>query len=300
MRRILLLLAAAAALLAPAAIAKSVFPERIALPDAFAPEGIAIGTGTTFYVGSIPTGAVYVGDLRTGEGRVLVPGAAGRAATGLEHDRGRLWVSGAGTGKAFVYDARSGALLREYQLATGTGGTFVNDVVVTKRAAWFTDSQRPVLYRVALSQDGAPGALTTVPLTGDYAHVAGQFNLNGIDATPSGSTLLAVQSVTGKLFRISEAGVTREVDLGGYVLTNGDGILLHGRTLYVVQNRLNRIAVLRLAPDLLSGSLTRTIVDPDFDVPTTIDRLGSRLYAVNARFGTTTPTDQSYHVVKAG
>ncbi len=31
------------------------------------------------------------------------------------------------------------------------------------------------------------------------------------------------------------------------------------------------------------------ITDPDFDVPTTIDEFGKRLYAVNARF-TTPPT----------
>lgn len=299
MRRTILALVAAAVLAAPAATALSAYPEKIALPDAFAPEGIAIGRGNTFYVGSIPTGAVYAGDLRTGKGRVLVPGATGRAATGLEFDRGRLWVSGAGTGKAFVYDARRGTLLREYQLATGAGGTFVNDVVVTRRAAWFTDSQRPVLYRVALARNGRPGAATVVPLTGDYQHAAG-FNLNGIEATPDGTTLLAVQTATGRLFRITPAGVTKAVDLGGYVLTNGDGILLQGRTLSVVQNALNRIAVFRLAPDLLSGTLVRTLTDPDFDVPTTIDRHGSRLYAVNARFGTATPTDQAYHVVKVG
>ena len=49
-------------------------------------------------VGSIPTGAVYAGDLRTGSGDVLVQGATGRAATGLKYDQGRLFVSGAGTG----------------------------------------------------------------------------------------------------------------------------------------------------------------------------------------------------------
>ena len=70
------------------------FPEVIALPDGFAPEGIAVGKGTTFFVGSIPTGAVYRGDLRTGEGSVLVPGAAGRQAIGMDVDvRGRLFVA---------------------------------------------------------------------------------------------------------------------------------------------------------------------------------------------------------------
>ena len=107
-----------------------------------------------------------------------------------------------GTGKAFVYGARTGAPVTELQLATGAGTTFINDVVVTWRAAYFTDSQRPVIYKVAESwRTGSPAAVTAIPLTGDYQHVAG-FNLNGIDATPSGRTLLAVQSATGKLFTI--------------------------------------------------------------------------------------------------
>jgi hypothetical protein len=79
---------------------------------------------------------------------------------------------------------------------------------------------------------------------------------------------------------------------------NGDGILLAARTLYVVQNRDNQIAVVRLATDLASGSVTRTITDPDFDVPTTIDRLGRRLYAVNARFGTEPGPSTTYNVVQ--
>ena len=200
MRRLILLLTAVAVLAVPGALAKGSFPATIALPNGWQPEGIAIGKGSTFYVGSIPTGAVWVGSLRTGMGKVLVPGVAGqRQATGLEYDHGRLWVSGAGTGKAFVYDARSGTLIREYAFATAP--TFINDVVVTNRAAYFTDSMKPVLYKVELSRNGRPGAMSTITLTGDYQHVAG-FNLNGIDATPSGRWLLAVQSATGKLYRI--------------------------------------------------------------------------------------------------
>ena len=54
------------------------FPERIPLPDGFYPEGIEVGTGHDFYVGSLLDGAVYKGDLRTGDGAVLAPGVAGR------------------------------------------------------------------------------------------------------------------------------------------------------------------------------------------------------------------------------
>lgn len=267
------------------------FPEQIDLPGGFAPEGIAIGDGHTFFVGSIPTGAVYRGDLRTGEGSVLVPATPGRQAIGLDVDqRARLFVAGGPTGRAFVYDARSGGLLAEYVLTQPP--TFVNDVVVTRDGAYFTDSLPQQLYRIPLGPDGALGpAPETIPLSGDIAFVAG-FNVNGIDATPSGRTLVVVQSNLGKLFTVDpRTGVTDETDLGGEMVTAGDGILLDGKTLFVVRNQQNRIAVVQLSADLGSGTLVRHLTHPDFAVPTTIAEFGQRLYAVNAKFGTpVTPT----------
>jgi sugar lactone lactonase YvrE len=298
MRRMLLLAATVAVVAVPAAIAKAAFPETIPLPNGWQPEGIAIGRGTTFYVGSIPTGAIYRGDLRTGRGAPFVQGATGRAAVGVDFDRGLLFVAGGMTGKGFVYDARTGALVRELQLATGGGATFVNDVVVTKRAAWFTDSNRAVLYRLPLEKNGRPAATAqAVQLTGDFQLASG-FNLNGIDASANGKTLVTVQSGTGKLFTVTPAGVTAEIDLGGQTVQNGDGILLHGRTLYVVRNSNNQIAVVELGKGLASGTIVRTITNPGFDVPTTIDRHGSNLYAVNARFGTTPTPTTPYTVVQ--
>lgn len=296
MRRLTLLLSVLLLLGAAAAPAQDAFPDKIALPNGFAPEGIEIGKKHTFYVGSVGSGAVYVGDLRTGEGRILVAGAPGvRSATGLELEGDRLWVAGARFGNAFIYNAKTGALLQQLQLATGPGATFINDVVVTHRGAFFTDSQRPVLYKVGLS----PGPVTTIPLSGDYTHVPGQFNLNGIVAAKNGRTLIAVQSVARKLFTIDpETGVADEIDLNGYDLSNGDGLLLRGRTLFVVQNRDNKVAVFRLSRNLTEATFVRALTDPDLDVPTTIDRDARRLYVVNARFGTTTPTDQAYHVVR--
>src|SRR5512132_1813049 len=147
MRR-LTVLALAAAFSGPVALAADrPFPDVVQLPPGFRPEGIAIGQGTTFYVGSIPTGAVFRGDLRTGTGDVLVQGGSGAAAIGLGLDQhNRLFVAGGPTGKAFVYDAVTGDPLTSYQLATDTGPTFVNDVAVTKGGAWFTDSNRLALY----------------------------------------------------------------------------------------------------------------------------------------------------------
>jgi sugar lactone lactonase YvrE len=300
MRRMILLLLATlvlAALAAPAALASTTFPKTVPLPNGWQPEGIAIGNGHTFYVGSIPTGAIFRGDLRTGQGAVLVPGSAGRAAIGVEYDRGRLFVAGGPTGKVYVYSARTGALIREVQLATGSDATFINDVVVTRKAAYFTDSFRAVIYRLPLGRDGSPAATAQeVPLSGDFQLVPG-FNLNGIEAAHG--TLISVQSVTGKLFRIDrQTGVTTELDLGDLALTNGDGLLLKGRTLYVVQNQNNQIAVLRVSAHLDSGRLIRTITDPAFDVPTTLDDFGRYLYVVNSRFGTTPTPDTEYNVTR--
>ena len=138
----------------------------------------------------------------------------------------------------------------------------------------------------------------TLSLTGDFQLVAG-FNLNGIVASPDGKTLIAVQSNTGKLFTINpNTGATHLINLGGATLVNGDGLLLHGKTLYVVQNQNNQIAVVRLAPNLGSGSVTRTITSPSFDVPTTVASFGSRLYAVNARFTTPPTPTTTYSVVQ--
>jgi hypothetical protein len=148
---------------------------------------------------------------------------------------------------------------------------------------------------VPLGPGGAPGsqsAVETIDLGGDYDHVAGAFNLNGIDATPNGKVVLAVQSATGKLFTIAPDGEATEIELAdGESVPNGDGILLVGKTLYVVQNQLNVVAKIALSSDLSSGVVLTRIGDPGFDVPTTLARHGSRLYAVNARFSTPpTPT----------
>jgi hypothetical protein len=50
----------------------------------------------------------------------------------------------------------------------------------------------------------------------------------------------------------------------------GNGLLLDGLTLYVVQNLLNRISVIDLAPDRASGTVVSHLRHSDRDTPTTI------------------------------
>jgi sugar lactone lactonase YvrE len=294
------LFAIVTALLATAAAgsAGAVFPATIALPNGWLPEGIATAPDGNFYSGSRANGAVYAGSLLTGEGAILVPGQAGRVAVGVDYDRGRLFVAGGGTGDGYVYDAKTGAQIAMYDFTSAA--SFVNDVIVTRTDAWFTDSASPVLYRVPLGPDGSPGTpFEVVPLGGDFTFVPGLFNTNGIDATPDGMTLVVVNSATAELYTVDPAtGDAAVIDLGGGNVANGDGILLDGNTLYVVQNRLNQIAVIAVEPDLTSGAIVGLITDPRFDVPTTIDEFGKWLYAVNARFTTPPTPDTTYTIVQ--
>jgi sugar lactone lactonase YvrE len=291
-------------LLVPAAAGAAAYPDIIELPNGWGPEGIAIRAGSPdVYVGSIPTGAVWRGNLRSGEGSVLVPPHTGRAAIGLKVDRRhRLFVAGGPTGKAFVYDARSGADLADYTLSPA-GASFVNDVVVTRRAAYFTDSRSASLGVLRLGDEGElPAQAEALPLTGDFQLLTGPnaFNLNGIAATRNGKRLVAVQTATGKLFAIdARTGETDEIEFpGGLSFPNGDGLFLRGRRLYVVQNMLNQVSVVQLSEDLESGRLLRVLTDPALDIPTTIARSGSRLYVVNARFGTPVTPATTYAIVK--
>ena len=211
-------------------------------------------------------GSIYKGDLRTGVGGFInEPSdfANPRSALGMKHDSrsDMLWVAGALTGQGYIYDADSGETVVLLQLAVPgpTAPTLVNDVVVTRAAAYFTDSFRPVLYKVPLNSQGLPsGPAVTLPLGGDFVFTPGVFvvNGNGIDATPNGKKLVLMNTVGGEVFTVDpDTGVASLIDLGGDTLPNGDGIVLDGKTLYVVQNFSNQIAVVHLHPTCPAVSL---------------------------------------------
>lgn len=279
--------------------AKKARPKVVSLPDGFQPEGIATKGANDFFVGSIPTGDIFKGDLRIADDDddVFIDAPDGRSAIGLSLGNGALFVAGGGTGQAYAYNARTGEELGNFQLTTDE--TFVNDVVATRTAAYFTDSVNQRLYRIPIEGKGEFGAPEVLPLTGDIAFVEG-FNANGIDATRDGKTLVLVQSNTGKLFTVDPGtGISTEIDLGGESVTNGDGILLDGgRRLWVVQNQDNLLTLVRLSSDLSSGVVVDRFTDETFDVPTTVARAGDRLAIVNARFGVDEPESAEYWVTQ--
>ena len=264
---------------ASAAVADDTFPARIDLPVGFQPEGITIGPGANAWLGSLADGDIVKVSLATGEVQPAFEGT-GIPAVGLKRARdGRLYVAGGDSGTLRVIDTATGATT-----SYDVDGGFVNDVTLTTKAAWFTDSQEPRLYRLDRAAGVPAATVAPVPLTGEWEQGDG-FNANGITTAPGGKALLVVNSGSGTLYRVTPAGVATEVDLGGYELFNGDGILRHGRLVYVVRNRDNLVEVVRLDRTGLRGDVVRTITSKQFDVPTTVARFGKRLYLPNARFG---------------
>ena len=94
------------------------------------------------------------------------------------------------------------------------------------------------------------------------------------------------------------------IDLGGATVRTGDGILLHRRTLYVLQNGNqnaqpdvpNQIAVIRLSRDLTSGRIVATRTSELFETATTLAKRGNLFVAVNAQFAPP-PIDDEPEVV---
>ena len=278
---------------------KKSFPSVFNVPDGWQPEGIAIGRGKNFYVGSLLHGGVYGGDLRTGKGEIVVAPQEGRIAVGLDVDKrsNAIFVAGGGPllgsipGSGYVYDAKTGAELAEYSF----NGIFVNDVIVTRKAAYFTDSGRPVLYKVPLGPRGRlpdPPAFEEIPLGPGFDFDPAAFpNANGIEATPNGKWLIVANTHFGSVYRVNpKTGEAVKIDLGGDDLPFVDGLVLAGKKLYAVQNQINQIGKVRLNSSLTAGVVSsEPLTSDEFRIPTTAAKFGSTLYAVNARFGDFTP-----------
>ena len=146
--------------------------------------------------------------------------------------------------------------------------------MVTRQAAHFTDTTRPFLYHVAVERDGQPGSADVIPLPAKFGvrggcTIGSAPRANGIAATEKGKHLIVIHMSEGQLYLPDTDTLTPiPIDITGGDFTRGgavcdaDGLLLDGRTLYVAQPSLSRVAVVGLSPDHLSGFATRYITEP--------------------------------------
>jgi len=288
MRSLKLLLSAALVPLLAAPAMAVPRPSSIPIPIDFQPEGIAVGPGNTFYVGSLRTGDIYRGDLRSGDGAIFVDAPSGRVALGMRVDNARHWlvVAGGPTGHAYVYDTDDGTTVADLVLGPA-GATFSNDVAITDDALYYTETFGPTIYKVPILANGTFGATQPITVTGPAGTVVpGGFGLNGIDSTNRG-WLIVNHTALGILALVDPTtGASQEIHLSGPGLVAGtlDGLQLQGHTAWVVQNFDNSIARVELSPNLTNGRVVQVIRSDLFRVPTTVALHGRWLAAVNARF----------------
>jgi len=251
------------------------------------PEGVAYNPANgKFYVGSTGDGTLYEGDVASGEVTVFSEGGADGRTTAIGMKvgaSGNLWVAGGGAGQMFVYNTTDGSLVATYTTPE-VEQTFINDVTLAPDgAAYFTDSFRPILFKINKVESGE--AESWLDFTGTVLEYSEGFNLNGIAATADGRYLLTVHSPTGNLYRIDTT--SKEVsliDTGGAELTAGDGILLIGDTLYVSRNSFGEIVPVTLSEDYSTGTAGEAFTDPSLIFPTTIAQVDDSLLVVNSQF----------------
>lgn len=285
------------------------FPKTVVALDGAPPEGFTIGKGHTAYNGSID-GSIYRMDLRNGQGEILVPAEPGfdwetqcfKLGMRVDPRSNYLFVAGCINGDAYVFDADSGEEIMKYQLAAPFESA-INDIAITRDAVYFTDYFQPFIYRLPLSRNGRiPGdadAATAIPLTGDFEsgdNLGGVF-ANGIVATPDGKTLIVGHSGTSKIFRVDpNTGHADEIIVdpplvglaeGGFL----DAIVLHDGVLFILTADasgtyppVDRVQVVALADDMLTGNLVGAITDPDLDGIASGALHGDSLYVNNARY----------------
>jgi len=253
----------------------------------------------TIYVSGVNDGGrIYRGRVGEPALEVWLPGGVdGRTtARGIDVDgMGRVFIAGGPSGRLWVVSP-DGATLAAL---AAPAGTFFNDVAVGQDgAAYFTDSNQPRIWRVAQGTGGVWQATLWLDAAASVPVVLPGFNLGGIVATPDGRHLLVAQGTTGRLWRVDLA--TREivpVDLDGASIVNADGIVLRGRTLWVVQNFARRITELALAGDWSSARVVSTTPTPANRTFTTAKIAKGRLMVVDSQFGFTPPFAAENRVV---
>jgi sugar lactone lactonase YvrE len=265
-------------------------PDVYTVPgDAAFPEGIALDPrARRLFVSSTSDGTVFAGDVEQATLRPLAPGGAdGRTtATGLKVDgRGRLFVAGGATGRAFVLSTADGRTLKVLDGGPRSGPTFINDVVLAGGFAYFTDSMRPLILRAATSGASIGELEPWLDLRGTPFVYRDGVNANGIASFARGAVLVVVQFNTGRLFSVdTRTKAVSEIDLGGDAVTGGDGLVADGSRLFVVRHLDGQITEVKLLRGRREGRIAATVTSAALLFPTTAVLDGNRLLVVNSQF----------------
>lgn len=227
-----------------------------------------------------------------------------------QHDR--LYIAGVTTGLLHVYQLPAGNKIAEFN--TGPGG-YINDVAISPSTGdvYFTDSMRPVIWRVTEQQvesgSGTPQAIPVAPEVdyGPSTRTNNKLEVNGIRFTPGGKYVIFDDTNNGQLYRMTpppagQPAARQIVPITGVTpaqVGNADGLeFLNANTLYEVDNSstpdmtptsfdesTERIVKLRLSDDYRTATVASVTTNPRFFTPTAAALApGNRLLVNVAKF----------------
>ena len=243
-----------------------------------------------FYVSEVTGGEIHRGSVASADTEQWIAGNGtdGRfTARGItvDHD-GNVYVAGGpngiGTGRPdlWVYSP-DGELLAALR-APGTD-VFLNDVAIgPDGAAYFTNSNDPQIFRVALGADGWAASLWA-DARGVIDRQPG-FNLGGIVLSADRTGFVVAQGNTGAMWRFDARTGAATPIATDTDLVNADGLVRQGDRLTVVRNFSRMIATLRVSAD---GSRLVTLGQQPSSadrVLTTAKTLRGRILYVDSHF----------------
>ncbi|OQP84477.1 hypothetical protein [Rhizobium rhizosphaerae] len=267
---------------------------EILLPDpAFAPEGIAVDSAGSLYVGSLTQGQIVRINSDSKQVEDFVPpGANGMVSTiGLHATADRLYACSSDPGASvrtksapsalLAFDRATGANAGRYELPNG--GAFCNDITeLPDGTILATDSFVPRIYALH------PGSKAlTVWFESDKFAGEG-FNLNGIAYDDGAIYVLRYQ--TGTLHRIAvqadgTAGEVADIALPKPA-TGADGLTALGNGRFLIVSGGGLTAGARgalLGVKVEGGAATMEVIASDLNVPTTVAVKDNAAYVVEGQ-----------------
>jgi sugar lactone lactonase YvrE len=180
--------------------------------------------------------------------------------------------------KLIAYDLTTGKqkFVADLGALNTTGGNFANDVDFDAQGnTYVTNSASPIIYKVS------PKGVPSIFATSDNWKKEG-FSLNGIVVHPKGY-LIAVQSNTGELYKISLKKPTEITKINTDLIPGGDGIFLNGNNeLIVISNSTKQVFQLNSTDDFASAKVLKT-APTEMNFPTTGIVVDKKYYVLNAK-----------------
>lgn len=279
------------------------------------PEGIAYNPGEdVFYVSSMREGSI--GQLTmAGDFRPFITDEALISTVGLHFDvRNSILyacVSDVGVSvhskaedqnkiaRLVAFGVPSGK--RKFMLDLSTlapdGNHFANDISIDSQGnLYITDSFQPHIIKV--SGDGNYSVFASSAMWALEG-----FNLNGI-AVIQDTLLLAAQTNTGALYRVSMAQPQKVQQIATPPIVGADGIIVVApNQVAVISNGQNKIVILETSDNWQSATVVRSIPSTTA-FPTTGVMLNGKLWVVNSKlnelFGGLQPWSETFEIQTIG